>query len=96
MNWYKDKQNEWFEIINVVSSEIKKDTTIIEKDLIQSLFLYRLSQYDFPFVFKGGTSLSKAYGLIDRFSEDIDLSSSKKLTASEKRLSKKNHFRNCC
>jgi len=23
--------------------------------------------------FKGGTSLSKAYGLIDRFSEDIDL-----------------------
>ena len=60
MNWYKDKQKEWLEIINVVSSEIKKDTTIIEKDLIQSLFLYRLSQYDFPFVFKGGTSLSKA------------------------------------
>lgn len=25
-------------------------------------------------IFKGGTSLSKAYGLIDRFSEDIDLS----------------------
>jgi predicted nucleotidyltransferase component of viral defense system len=24
-------------------------------------------------VFKGGTSLSKVYGLIDRFSEDIDL-----------------------
>ena len=38
MNWYKDKQKEWLEIINVVSSEIKKDTTIIEKDLIQSLF----------------------------------------------------------
>lgn len=25
-------------------------------------------------VFKGGTSLSKAYGVIDRFSEEIDLS----------------------
>ena len=24
-------------------------------------------------VFQGGTSLSKVYGLIDRFSEDIDL-----------------------
>lgn len=24
-------------------------------------------------VFKGGTSLSKCYGLIDRFSEDVDL-----------------------
>jgi len=28
------------------------------------------------FVFKGGTSLSKVYGVIDRFSEDIDLSMS--------------------
>jgi hypothetical protein len=27
--------------------------------------------------FKGGTSLSKAYGLIDRFSEDIDLTISR-------------------
>ena len=27
-------------------------------------------------VFKGGTSLSKVYGIIDRFSEDIDLSMS--------------------
>ena len=26
-----------------------------------------------PCVYKGGTSLSKAYGLIERFSEDIDL-----------------------
>ena len=26
-----------------------------------------------PLTFKGGTSLSKAWGLIDRFSEDIDL-----------------------
>ena len=25
------------------------------------------------FVFKGGTSLSKAYGIIERFSEDIDV-----------------------
>ena len=27
-------------------------------------------------VFKGGTSLSKVYGVIDRFSEDIDVSMS--------------------
>ena len=26
-----------------------------------------------PLIFKGGTSLSKAYGVIERFSEDIDL-----------------------
>lgn len=28
-----------------------------------------------PFIFKGDTSLSKAYGAIERFSEDIDLGS---------------------
>ena len=33
-----------------------------------------LAKGELPFVFKGGTSLSKAYNLIDRFSEDIDLS----------------------
>ena len=39
-------------------------------------------------MFKGGTSLSKAYGLIDRFSEDIDLSMNRRPTESEKRKSK--------
>lgn len=35
--------------------------------------LFRGFEYSDRMVFKGGTSLSKAYGLIDRFSEDIDL-----------------------
>ena len=87
MNWYNNKKNEWKEIIETVALEEKRSNTIVEKDLIQSLFLHELSKYDFPFVFKGGTSLSKAYGLIDRFSEDIDLSMNKKPTDSEKRKS---------
>ena len=87
MNWYSIYKNEWKEIIETVASEGKRSNTIVEKDLIQSLFLYELSKYDLPFVFKGGTSLSKAYGLIDRFSEDIDLSMNKKPTDSEKRKS---------
>jgi predicted nucleotidyltransferase component of viral defense system len=50
---------------------------IIEKDywvvwILEILFsLEKLKPY---LTFKGGTSLSKVYGLIDRFSEDIDLS----------------------
>ena len=84
MNWYNYK-NEWKEIIETVALEEKRSNTIVEKDLIQSLFLHELSKYDLPFVFKGGTSLSKAYGLIDRFSEDIDLSMNKKPTDSEKK-----------
>jgi predicted nucleotidyltransferase component of viral defense system len=52
------------------------------------MILSGISQSDLPFVFKGGTSLSKAYGLIDRFSEDIDLSMNRKPTEGEKKQTK--------
>src|SRR6478672_1042474 len=47
----------------------------IEKDWWVTLTLKALFQsaYAKYLVFKGGTSLSKGYKLIDRFSEDIDL-----------------------
>lgn len=74
MNWYKEHPLEWKEIIETVAREQGRSEQMIEKDTIQSLFLHELAMSDLPFVFKGGTSLSKAYGLIERFSEDIDLS----------------------
>lgn len=48
---------------------------VVEKDwwvciLLKAIFQ---SKYANSIIFKGGTSLSKAYDLIDRFSEDIDL-----------------------
>lgn len=49
---------------------------IIEKDFWVCLtldYLFHQSEYQKVFTFKGGTSLSKCYGLIHRFSEDIDL-----------------------
>lgn len=88
MNWYSSYKKEWKEVIETISNEIKRDNIMIEKDTIQSMILYELTKYDFPFVFKGGTSLSKVYNLIDRFSEDIDLSLSKLPTDSEKKKSK--------
>jgi len=47
----------------------------IEKDYWITYILSNLakSKYESEAVFKGGTSLSKGYGLIDRFSEDIDI-----------------------
>ncbi|MGD9639589.1 MAG: nucleotidyl transferase AbiEii/AbiGii toxin family protein [Alphaproteobacteria bacterium] len=47
----------------------------VEKDYYVSLFLEELSKLEnnVEIVFKGGTSLSKCYDVIDRFSEDIDL-----------------------
>ncbi len=47
----------------------------VEKDYWITLVLSRLalSKYVEDTVFKGGTSLSKGYNLIERFSEDVDL-----------------------
>lgn len=85
MSWYKDYGAQWKDIIAVVANAYSRTELMVEKDVVQSLFLCELSKNGLPFVFKGGTSLSKAYGLIDRFSEDIDLSASRKLTESERR-----------
>src|SRR5690554_6459937 len=50
---------------------------IIEKDFwvcYTLLQLFTAPELKDHLVFKGGTSLSKAFGIIKRFSEDIDLS----------------------
>jgi predicted nucleotidyltransferase component of viral defense system len=88
VNWYKNYYNEWKEIIETVAREIGRNEQMVEKDTIQSMFLYEFSKSELPFVFKGGTSLSKAYDLIDRFSEDIDLSMNRRPTQSERVKSK--------
>ena len=47
----------------------------IEKDYWVTFVLHTIFHHEIgkEAVFKGGTALSKCYGLIDRFSEDIDL-----------------------
>jgi len=58
------------------------DPAIIEKDywVVRLLnFLYSDSDFFSHHVFKGGTSLSKCFGLIERFSEDCDITISKEL-----------------
>jgi predicted nucleotidyltransferase component of viral defense system len=49
------------------------DTGIVEKDYFVTAFLKRLVEKQPNIIFRGGTSLSKCYKLINRFSEDIDL-----------------------
>lgn len=88
MSWYSEYRNEWKEIIETVARECKRAELMVEKDTVQSMFLLELSKINLPFVFKGGTSLSKAYNRIDRFSEDIDLSMNRKPTQTERKASK--------
>lgn len=61
--------------INATAEHLKLRSVLIEKDYWVTYVLKNLSQseYSRQVIFKGGTSLSKAYNCIERFSEDIDL-----------------------
>lgn len=61
--------------IRAASDHFNIREIFIEKDYWVTFILKRLSlsKNQDKFVFKGGTSLSKVYKLIERFSEDIDL-----------------------
>lgn len=65
------------ELLDEVSRRRGLAPAILEKDywVCRTLdALFALPELGPHLVFKGGTSLSKVYGLIDRFSEDIDVS----------------------
>jgi len=60
--------------------EPARSPVIIEKDFWVCWTLRRVFEvmrFQPQLIFKGGTSLSKAYQLIERFSEDVDLSLSR-------------------
>lgn len=60
--------------IDAAASQLGINAVIIEKDYWVSQVLRILAdQFPVDFVFKGGTSLSKCYRMIQRFSEDIDV-----------------------
>ena len=61
------------DLIQVVSNERRILPQLIEKDYWIMHVLYGLAKQGFVFELKGGTSLSKGYRIIERFSEDIDI-----------------------
>jgi len=67
------EQKDFNELIQIVSSEHGIIPQLVEKDYWIMHCLHGLTMQGFSFKLKGGTSLSKGYGIIDRFSEDIDI-----------------------
>jgi len=63
------------DLIETTAGVLGIPAVFIEKDYWVTYILNKLSKSEYKEVaiFKGGTSLSKAYKIIDRFSEDIDL-----------------------
>jgi hypothetical protein len=61
------------DLIRIVADDRKIVPALVEKDYWIMQSLYGLQQLGMAFQLKGGTSLSKGYGLIHRFSEEIDI-----------------------
>ena len=53
--------------------ELSIAPSMVGKDYWSIHALWGLTQQNYQFELKGGTSLSKGFGLIHRFSEDIDI-----------------------
>lgn len=67
-------EKEFFnDIILAASRSLGINSAIIEKDYYVTLLLKNIIERNSDIIFKGGTSLSKCYKVINRFSEDIDL-----------------------
>lgn len=82
------------ELFKIVADEIGvKDPYLVEKDYWIMHALWGLQQQGFNFELKGGTSLSKGFKIINRFSEDIDIhiypESKYQLTTKTKKSDKK-------
>lgn len=63
------------EAIRLAESQLGRTANLLEKDIyvvwvLEKIFSNPIGEH---LTFKGGTSLSKAYNLINRFSEDVDL-----------------------
>lgn len=71
---YLHENKDLFEKLIIETANEKKVLyEIVEKDYYVTIFLKELVKEVPDIIFKGGTSLSKCFKLINRFSEDIDL-----------------------
>ena len=70
---YLHEHKGFSDLIRVLAGQMKIDPYLAEKDYWLMHCLYGLKKAGYDFQLKGGTSLSKGYGIIHRFSEDIDI-----------------------
>ncbi|CAN5182897.1 nucleotidyl transferase AbiEii/AbiGii toxin family protein [soil metagenome] len=86
--WNKFSAAEKREIFTEAAAVRGLPSAAIEKDwwVVRTLELIFTTEIAPHTVFKGGTSLSKAWALIDRFSEDIDLALDRKFLGFNKKM----------
>lgn len=72
-NFFNLSEEEQVALIRQAGDQLDLPDVIIEKDLWVCWLLEKVFSLPMQMAFKGGTSLSKVFGLIHRFSEDIDI-----------------------
>ncbi|WP_109438540.1 nucleotidyl transferase AbiEii/AbiGii toxin family protein [Aquimarina sp. AU119] len=89
-NWLALSKEEQTEMFTQIGVKTNLPPQAIEKDAWVTLMLRMVFTSDLAnhLIFKGGTSLSKAFNLIQRFSEDIDLGIDRQYLGFEGDLSK--------
>ncbi|MCR9155341.1 MAG: nucleotidyl transferase AbiEii/AbiGii toxin family protein [Bacteroidetes bacterium] len=89
-NWLTLPKEEQVELFTQIGVKTNLPPQAVEKDAWVSLMLRMIftSELTDHLIFKGGTSLSKAFNLIQRFSEDIDLGIDRKHLGFDGDLSK--------
>ena len=88
MNLHENREDFAEYLVATAAFMNQPDTGIVEKDYFVTLFLKKIVERIPGVIFKGGTSLSKCYKAINRFSEDIDLNvetESSKLTEGQRK-----------
>jgi Nucleotidyl transferase AbiEii toxin, Type IV TA system len=80
-DWIQRKEVEKFDLLRLAAASNNLPDYMIEKDwwvtsALEGLFTSEISKH---LSFKGGTSLSKSWSILKRFSEDIDIVIDKKL-----------------
>ncbi len=93
MYLHKENRELFRDVILLTSQQLEVSEDIVEKDYYVTMILKKLSEIEYPVVFKGGTSLSKAFHVIDRFSEDIDITFAEHLGEARRKKLKYNILR---
>ena len=85
MEYLHNDREQFLEAINLVVYRTGISPEAVEKDYYVTMLLKKIAE-KIPFiVFKGGTSLSKCHRVINRFSEDIDLTIDTSISQGQKK-----------
>lgn len=97
LDFYTIDNQEKAAIFNAIAEEWGMTPFAVEKDWWVSRTLNIIFQMEIAkhLVFKGGTSLSKAWKLINRFSEDIDLAIDQEYFGNYEGIFRRHRLPNC-